>query len=193
GLYYNLNRYYDPGVGRYLTADPVKLAGGLNPYQYVDGNPVGWVDPLGLFKTDVTGAERSSVNTGTPKLPEIPWSNSTVKRASDQLDRGARDVYVNSRADAEELFRGKYVGEGYRNAENFNSVTTKDYFEVNRSNKEPYYHWDDVPVSDISTRKVYMVNHEVNSLHGEMPHLQLHPVGEKAIRIYWPNKMESKK
>lgn len=24
------------------------MAGGLNPYQYVDVNPVGWVEPLGL-------------------------------------------------------------------------------------------------------------------------------------------------
>ncbi|MDR7285511.1 uncharacterized protein RhaS with RHS repeats, partial [Pseudomonas corrugata] len=31
----------------YLTPDPIKLAGGLNPYQYTP-NPTGWVDPLGL-------------------------------------------------------------------------------------------------------------------------------------------------
>ncbi|GKX50341.1 RHS repeat-associated core domain-containing protein [Budvicia aquatica] len=48
GLFYNLNRYYDPSLGRYLTQDPVKLAGGLNSYVYVDGGPVKWVDPLGL-------------------------------------------------------------------------------------------------------------------------------------------------
>jgi hypothetical protein len=30
-----------------LTPDPIKLAGGLNNYQYVP-NPTGWVDPLGL-------------------------------------------------------------------------------------------------------------------------------------------------
>ncbi|NWE42404.1 RHS domain-containing protein, partial [Pseudomonas yamanorum] len=47
GLHYNRHRYYNPDVGRYLTPDPVKLAGGLNGYQYVP-NPTGWVDPLGL-------------------------------------------------------------------------------------------------------------------------------------------------
>ncbi|MGY2377612.1 polymorphic toxin type 47 domain-containing protein, partial [Pseudomonas sp. SDO524_S393] len=34
-------------LGRYLTPDPVKLAGGINAYRYVP-NPTGWVDPLGL-------------------------------------------------------------------------------------------------------------------------------------------------
>ncbi|WP_248595858.1 RHS repeat-associated core domain-containing protein [Budvicia aquatica] len=48
GLFYKLNRYYDPRLGRYLTADPIKLIGGLNPYIYVDGNPVRLIDPLGL-------------------------------------------------------------------------------------------------------------------------------------------------
>ncbi|NWE14157.1 RHS repeat-associated core domain-containing protein [Pseudomonas yamanorum] len=47
GLHYNRHRYYNPDVGRYLTPDPLKLAGGLNGYQYVP-NPTGWVDPLGL-------------------------------------------------------------------------------------------------------------------------------------------------
>ncbi|MFJ7313561.1 RHS repeat-associated core domain-containing protein, partial [Pseudomonas sp. NPDC098747] len=47
GLHYNRHRYYDPRLGRYLTPDPIKLAGGINQYQYVP-NPTGWVDPLGL-------------------------------------------------------------------------------------------------------------------------------------------------
>ncbi|CRM17119.1 Cell wall-associated polypeptide CWBP200 [Pseudomonas sp. 58 R 12] len=47
GLHYNRHRYYNPDLGRYLTPDPVKLAGGINAYQYVP-NPTGWVDPLGL-------------------------------------------------------------------------------------------------------------------------------------------------
>ncbi|MCB2251935.1 RHS repeat protein [Pseudomonas chlororaphis] len=48
GLHYNRHRYYNPSSGRFLTPDPIKLAGGLNNYQYVN-NPTGWVDPLGLM------------------------------------------------------------------------------------------------------------------------------------------------
>ncbi|WP_421195460.1 RHS repeat-associated core domain-containing protein [Aeromonas enteropelogenes] len=47
GLHYNRHRYYQPGTGRFITPDPIGLAGGLNNYQYAP-NPTGWVDPLGL-------------------------------------------------------------------------------------------------------------------------------------------------
>jgi len=47
GLHYNRYRYYDPDGARYLTQDPIGLAGGFNLYRYV-GNPVNLIDPLGL-------------------------------------------------------------------------------------------------------------------------------------------------
>ncbi|WP_418128701.1 RHS repeat-associated core domain-containing protein [Variovorax sp. 375MFSha3.1] len=48
GLHYNRYRYYDPASGRYVSPDPLGLAGGLNLYAYVGGNPVRGIDPLGL-------------------------------------------------------------------------------------------------------------------------------------------------
>ncbi|MEN5326736.1 RHS repeat-associated core domain-containing protein [Pseudomonas sp. TWI549] len=80
GLHYNRHRYYDPDVGRYLTPDPVKLAGGLNQYRYVP-NPTGWVDPLGLTSNCPPpnrpgceipdGSNGVKVEEGEPNLPTI--------------------------------------------------------------------------------------------------------------------------
>jgi uncharacterized protein RhaS with RHS repeats len=45
GLQYLRARYYDPGIGRFLSQDP--LPGG-HAYAYVRNNPVRYVDPSGL-------------------------------------------------------------------------------------------------------------------------------------------------
>ncbi|MCQ4168162.1 RHS repeat-associated core domain-containing protein [Hafnia paralvei] len=69
GLFYNLNRYYDPAMQRYLTQDPLKLAAGLNFYLYVAGNPVINTDPLGLLQ-GLGNSGSILTNGGTPLSKE---------------------------------------------------------------------------------------------------------------------------
>src|SRR5205823_9928041 len=47
GLYYMRARYYDPQVGRFVSEDPIGLAGGINAYVYAGDNPVNGRDPSG--------------------------------------------------------------------------------------------------------------------------------------------------
>jgi RHS repeat-associated protein len=53
-LYYYRARYYDPVLKRFISEDPIGIAGGLNVHSYVTNNPVQYVDPLGLIETTVT-------------------------------------------------------------------------------------------------------------------------------------------
>jgi RHS repeat-associated protein len=51
GLYYYNARYYDPTIGRFISADPFMLRPsypqGLNRYSYVFNNPLRYTDPTG--------------------------------------------------------------------------------------------------------------------------------------------------
>ncbi|MBD9604916.1 RHS repeat-associated protein [Pseudomonas sp. PvR086] len=112
GLHYNRHRYYDPEVGRYLTPDPIKLAGGLNQYQYTP-NPTGWVDPLGLSGNcpppnkpgcgapdDTTGAR---VDEGEPLLPKLTGEQRRAK-----IDELSESVFYRRLKEMEESIDGAH-------------------------------------------------------------------------------------
>ncbi len=48
GLYYARQRYYDPALGKWISADPIGFEGGLNLYAGMENNPTTYVDPSGL-------------------------------------------------------------------------------------------------------------------------------------------------
>ncbi|HFR6400116.1 TPA: RHS repeat-associated core domain-containing protein, partial [Shigella flexneri] len=91
GLHYNLHRYYDPDVGRFMVTDPIGLRGGLNLYSYAP-NPLKYADPLGLTPCAVSN-----------------------QKANRLLDSSETKVTVGSRSDAEQLFMDRYLGHNYKN------------------------------------------------------------------------------
>jgi len=47
-LYLTRYRLYSTTLNRFLSADPLGLGGGLNLYEYCGGDPLTYIDPLGL-------------------------------------------------------------------------------------------------------------------------------------------------
>ncbi len=48
GLLHYRARWYDPQLGRFISEDPIGLAGGINSFAYVRNNPARFSDPSGL-------------------------------------------------------------------------------------------------------------------------------------------------
>lgn len=82
GLTYMRNRYYDARSGQFTQPDPIGLAGGLNQFGYVGGDPVNSRDPFGLSPTDIIVQGENS-----RKIVDYLYENSaTFREAYDRLN-----------------------------------------------------------------------------------------------------------
>jgi RHS repeat-associated protein len=52
-LYYYRARYYDPGIARFITEDPMRIIAGVNSYIYVGNNPAAFTDPSGHLRVNI--------------------------------------------------------------------------------------------------------------------------------------------
>lgn len=69
GLHYNYRRYYDTSTGRYITQDPIGLAGGDHRYRYAAADPVNLRDPTGeIIPAVVAAAEMIAMCTAECSL-----------------------------------------------------------------------------------------------------------------------------
>jgi RHS repeat-associated protein len=57
GLVYARNRYYSPGLGRFISEDPIGFGGGANFYAYCGNDPINFTDPLGLARVNLFGTD----------------------------------------------------------------------------------------------------------------------------------------
>ena len=87
GFHYNRYRDYDPTLGRYIQADPIGLAGGLNVYPYARGNPVRFVDPDG---EQVRRVIPGSTGSGAPSvMPDVEQTIRDAERLNERWSNPA--------------------------------------------------------------------------------------------------------
>ena len=84
GLIYLRARYYDSGVGGFISEDPAK--DGFNWYIYCNNNPINFIDALGLAPTAMEAAEMAE-----HIYKDIPLSDNSSEAAK-AANRAARTV-----------------------------------------------------------------------------------------------------
>ena len=110
GLYFYRARFYDPVLKRFISRDPIGLAGGMNEYGYVENNPLSMTDSLGLMGQGSGANGQQSRN--VPALPPAQaagatadfWRNYSDMRTANTI--GA-DKYFHCKANCEATRRGR--------------------------------------------------------------------------------------
>ncbi|MGY6518540.1 MAG: RHS repeat-associated core domain-containing protein [Lysobacteraceae bacterium] len=98
GLFYNHFRTYDPHTGRYTQSDPIGLAGGVNTYGYVSGNPLSYFDVHGLARDTVTARIESAIARGDVRqLQTLVESGALTPSQSRLAAEGLRSAQVMAR------------------------------------------------------------------------------------------------
>jgi RHS repeat-associated protein len=116
GFNFHSARYYMPWVGRWVSADPAGIAGGLNPYAYVLNNPLLLGDRLG---TQPEPALNLVEDPDMPGYYTSPAFNETIEvegHVKPDLVQALENAHVNYHFQSRKEFDRQKEWEYYRNA-----------------------------------------------------------------------------
>jgi RHS repeat-associated protein len=83
-MYYVRARWYDPVSRRFISADPLGVAAGLNQFAYAGGDPINGTDPSGMLYCDDDGCiDDSGGGTGGGDGPAQPIPGPTITGTPD--------------------------------------------------------------------------------------------------------------
>jgi RHS repeat-associated protein len=105
GLSYNRYRYYDASLGRFISADPAGIDGGMNVFAYSDNRPTSSTDRLGLASDPVyavikkpngdplyEGSNTGGKGGGTEVVIDKALPSQKPCAETDALSKMARDI-----------------------------------------------------------------------------------------------------
>uniref|UniRef100_UPI00210B0EFD RHS repeat-associated core domain-containing protein n=1 Tax=Pseudomonas sp. H1h TaxID=1397280 RepID=UPI00210B0EFD len=148
GLHYNRYRYYDPGVGRFVSKDPISYAGGLNLYAYAP-NPTGWIDPLGLTPScsrrtqlpgDQTFPSKRAARRAAMRSKNIPTSQSYNSRTIKDPEDTRKGIHPSERYKVETLTTGGQKSGGETPIGSVKIHDAGHEFKDNDTYELPHYH-----------------------------------------------------
>jgi RHS repeat-associated protein len=136
GLYYYRARYYDPTIGRFITADPKGFAAGVNFYAYAGNNPINANDPYGLetiisifrdiyTSKSVTGTFVAYSDVTGKYLTGFTLETEKNKKGLPPIDPGSYDAYVRTQGH-EDLNRIELLGTYPRTVVQLHNANTPD-------------------------------------------------------------------
>ncbi len=87
-------RFYDPTTGRFLSRDPIGVAGGGNIYAYAKNNPLSSVDPSGLATYVVAPAEFIAEWTATAARLAAESAADVLSQGGTAAEAAAEQAFV---------------------------------------------------------------------------------------------------
>ena len=111
GLVYNRYRYFDPALGRYVSADPAGLEGGFNGFEYAGNAPTRFVDPDGLMPFTAIKNAAGVDPEKLPKRKDQPTDHSGKSAGS--RTKGEQDI----RESPQKGYKDPAITEAVKNAQ----------------------------------------------------------------------------